>query len=85
MHSDHSFHLLQVVRGSRLPLGEDESDYRNNPKYWDRQAWANGRDPDYTLQNTASDQGLNSLSLILLFLDIYRLSNGVVQILGEIK
>ena len=28
--------------------------YCNNPKYWDRQAWANRADPDQTLQNVAS-------------------------------
>ena len=31
--------------------------YRNNPKYWDRQAFANSVDPDQIWQNTASDQG----------------------------
>ena len=25
--------------------------YLNNPKYWDRQAWANTVDPDQTPQN----------------------------------
>ena len=31
--------------------------YRNDPKYWDRQAWANSVDPDQMPQNVASDQG----------------------------
>ena len=35
--------------------------YRNNPKYWDRQAFANSIDPDQTLQNVPSDQGLQYL------------------------
>ena len=39
-------------------------DYLNNPKYWDRQAWANSVDPDQMLQNAASDQGLQCLPLI---------------------
>ena len=30
--------------------------YRNDPKYWDRQAWANSVDPDQMPQNVASDQ-----------------------------
>ena len=33
--------------------------YHNNPKYWDRQIWANGADPDQTPQNAASDQCLH--------------------------
>ena len=43
--------------------------YHNNPEYWDRQTWANSVDPDQTLQNATSDQGLHCLSLIQLFLD----------------
>ena len=31
--------------------------YRINPKYWDRQAWANSVDPDQTLLSVASDLG----------------------------
>ena len=38
--------------------------YRNNPKYWDRNAWANSEDPDQTPQSAASDQGLHCLPLI---------------------
>ena len=30
--------------------------YDNNPKFWDRQAWANSEDPDQTLETVASDQ-----------------------------
>ena len=37
--------------------------YRNDPKYWGRQAWANNVDPDQ------SDQSLHSLLLIQPFLD----------------
>ena len=38
--------------------------YHNNPKYWDRQAWANSVDLDQMY-----DQSLHCLSLIKLFLD----------------
>ena len=34
----------------------------NNPKYCDRQAYANSVDPDQTPQNRASDQGLHCLT-----------------------
>ena len=37
---------------------------RNNPKYWDRQAFANSVDPDQLPQNVASDQGLHCLPYI---------------------
>ena len=37
--------------------------------YMDRQAWANSIDPDETLQNVASYQGLHCLPLIQQFLD----------------
>ena len=36
---------------------------RNNPKHWDRRAWANSVDPDQMLQNAASVQGLYCLPL----------------------
>ena len=41
--------------------------YCNNPKYWDRQAWAIGIDPEQMPQNVASGQGLHchSFSTIL--------------------
>ena len=35
--------------------------YHNNPKYWDREAFANCVDPDQTRQNAASDLGLHCL------------------------
>ena len=40
------------------------STYGNNPKYWDRQAFANSADPDQTPQITASNQGLHCLPYI---------------------
>ena len=38
--------------------------YRNNPKYWNRQAWANSVDPDQMPHSAASDLGLHCLPLI---------------------
>ena len=38
--------------------------FHNNPKYWDRQAFANRVDPDQMLHNVASDQDLHCLSYI---------------------
>ena len=38
--------------------------YRNSNKYWDKQAFVNSVDPDLTLQNVASDQGLHCLPYI---------------------
>ena len=38
--------------------------YRNNPKYWDRQAWANNVDLDQMRQNAAFDQSLHCLPVI---------------------
>ena len=43
--------------------------YHLNPKYSDKQAWANSVDPDQTPQNAASDQGLHGLQLIQQSLD----------------
>ena len=37
--------------------------YRNNPKYWDRQACSKNVDPDQTPQDVAFDQGLLFLPL----------------------
>ena len=36
-------------------------------KYWDRPAWENSIDPDQTLQNAASDQGLTLFSIPIPF------------------
>ena len=33
----------------------------NNPKYWDRQAFANSVEPNQMQQNVASNQGLHCL------------------------
>ena len=43
------------------------SDYRIDPKYWDRHAWANSADPDQTPRPAASDQGLHCLPIIQQF------------------
>ena len=39
-------------------------EYHNNPKYWNRQAFANSIDPDQTLQNAVPDQSLHCLPYI---------------------
>ena len=39
-------------------------EYHNNPKYWDRKAWANSVDPYQMLQNAASELGLHVFPLI---------------------
>ena len=38
--------------------------YRNNPKYWDRQAFVNSVDLDQMSQTATSDQGLHGLPYI---------------------
>ena len=38
--------------------------FSNNPKYWERNTFANSVDPDQMPQNAASDQGLHCLSYI---------------------
>ena len=59
--------------------------YRNNPKYWDRQAFANSVDPDKTMQSAASEQGLHCLPYIQqYFKHINRKKNGLFQILGQV-
>ena len=45
--------------------------YGIDPKYKDRQAWANSVDQDQIQQNIASDQGLHCLLLTQQFLDMY--------------
>ena len=45
-------------------VNKQEKYYHNDPKYWDTHAQANSVDPDQTLQNAASDQGLHCLPLI---------------------
>ena len=43
--------------------------YCNNPKYWERQALANGDDPGQKAQNAASDQDLHCLPYLSNTLD----------------
>ena len=47
--------------------------YRNNPHYWDREAWANSVNPNQMLQN---DQDLHCLPLIQEFLNTLK---GIVK------
>ena len=43
--------------------------YRDIPKYWDRQVWANSVDPDQMLKNAVSDQDPHCLQLVQQILD----------------
>ena len=45
-------------------FSEKNKKYHNNPKYWDRYAFANSVDPDQMSQNAASDLGLHCVSYI---------------------
>ena len=47
----------------------DAHAYRNDPKFSDRQAWANGADPNQTAPKGQSDQGLHCLQFRLHRLD----------------
>ena len=59
--------------------------YHNNFKYWDRYTFASSVDPDQTLQNAASDQGLHCLPFKQqYFRDINRQLNELFQILGQV-
>ena len=58
--SHFSVNTLQRVGGG----GGDQSEYCNDPKFSDRQAWANTVDPDQTAPNY-SDQGLHCSSFFL--------------------
>ena len=46
-----------------------KSCYRNVPKFWDRQVWANSADPDQTAHQEQSDQGLHCLQFPLHLLE----------------
>ena len=74
---------LKTIKFSDLPYRTLQT-YHNNPKYWDRQAWANSVDPDQMLQNAASDQGLHCLPLNLLDASKDSKINGLVQILKQV-
>ena len=61
----------------------DKKIYRNNPKYWDRWAFANSIDPDWN--SAASDQDLHCLTYIQqYFRHIKRKCKGLFQILGQV-
>ena len=55
------------------------------PKYWDRQAWADCADPDQTIQNVASEQGIQSMQPIQQFLNTSSCSKMDAQILEQIQ
>ena len=58
--------------------------YSNNPKYWDKQAWANIADPDQILQNVVSDQDLTFGHSPCTILDTSAGSKIDFQILGQV-
>ena len=74
--SNKNFYLKAT--SNEYPHGKFRSkpEYQNNPKYWDRQAWANSADPDQMPQNVASDLGLHCLLLIPHFLDQKKTTRG---------
>ena len=43
--------------------------YHNDPKFLDRQVWANSADPDQTAPEEQSDQGLHCLQFCLHLFD----------------
>ena len=49
----------------------NSNDYRNDPKFSDRQVWANSADPDQTAPKEQSDQGLHCLQFPLHLLDAF--------------
>ena len=76
--SSSSFWMMAFV-GPNISL---RSDYRNNSKYWDSQAWANSVDLDQMLQNVTSDQG-HCLTFSQTDLPVINLSIGTPKVLGH--
>ena len=65
-----SFHAFwRLVYIVSLAISILSFNYRNNPKYWDRQSLAISVDPDQTPQHAASDQGLYCLPFMGIFVD----------------
>ena len=64
-----------------LLISKKKHMFHNNPKYLDRQAYANSVDPDQ-----AHDQGLHCLQYIQqYFRHTNRYQNGLFQILGQVS
>ena len=64
-------------------VNSDLSCYRNNQKYWDRQAFENSVDSDQNLKNGASGRDLHCLPYLQqYFRHIKWQSNELFQILG---
>ena len=59
--------------------------YRNNPKFSDRQVWANSVDLDQTVRQEQSDQGLHCLPFHLHIWVHYSVESNRVQILGWLQ
>ena len=54
-HTILTWHMTSVKMQARLYI---------NPRYWDREVWANSVDPDQMPHSVASDQGLHCLPLV---------------------
>ena len=73
-----------IIKYTKLNLFKCYDKHCNNCKYSDRQAWANGVDPDQMPQNVASDQGLHRLPLVQQYSNhIYKQWNRLLQIIGQ--
>ena len=59
--------------------------YHNNPKFSDRQVWANSVDLDQTVRQEQSDQGLHCLPFHLHIWVHYSVESNRVQILGWLQ
>ena len=57
--------------------------YHDNPKYWNKQAWASNIDPDQMSQNVTSDQDLHYLPLTQYFFDTSIGNKRLVEMWGQ--
>ena len=73
--TDDGQRLIEYLTLSTPCSGELKSmEYHNNPKYWDRQTFANSVEPDQMLQNVASNQVLPCLPYIQQYLTLVLLN-----------
>ena len=59
--SSSNAHNIRIFSNSMSVCYRNKSNYRNNPKYWDRNTFVNIVDTDQTPQYAPSDQGLHCL------------------------
>ena len=60
-HQDHFVNILVKGKPFNILQCSNYSNYRNIPKFSDRQVWANSADPDQAAPGLQSDQGLHCL------------------------